>query len=263
MKKNVKILYIILCVLFVGVFIFAGYKLLEGELGYYFARKAYDNLSSSVVSANTSTPSPKEEVEEDEIVLDPEVSPIDVNFDEISKECSDIAAWLYSPTINVINYPVVQFDDNSFYLNHRYDGQYSACGTLFLDCLNMPEFENDNTVIYGHHMNDGSMFAQLVKYSSQEYYDEHPVFYMNTPKYNYRLEVISGYITNDNDETTYKFEFKDDAEAQSFIDYIISKSKFESNFEVSTSDKFCTLSTCTYEYDNARFVVHCKMVAIH
>ena len=261
MKKGTKALYIILCVIFVGIFLFAGYKLLEGEIGYFVARRAYDSLEKRFVSANNK--SKTDNITEEGIVLDPEISPIDVDFEELQLTCPDIAAWIYSPTITIMNYPVVRFDDNSWYLNHRYDGAYSSSGTIFIDCANLPDFKNDNTIIYGHHMNDGSMFAKLVNYKSQDFYDENPVMYINTPTYNYRLELFAGYVTKDDDDLTYKFDFNTEQESQKFIDYAKSKSNFVGKFDVQPGDKFCTLSTCTYEYDNARYVVHARMIPIH
>ena len=260
MSKSAKAIYIILCIILIGIFAFAGYKLLQGELGYYFSRKAYNDLSDSFVTVSTSEK--KDGIGKDEMVLDDEVAPIEVDFAQLSSVCKDMAAWLYCPD-TIINYPVVHAEDNSWYLNHLYDGSWSSSGTLFVDCSNLPNFANDNTIIYGHHMNDGSMFARLLDYANQSYYEAHPVMYLLTPALNYRLELFSGYVTNSSDETTYKFVFSSEDEEQSFIDYARSNSKFQSDVDVKPGDRIITFSTCTYEYDDARFVVHAKMVPIH
>ena len=111
-------------------------------------------------------------------------------------------------------------------------------------------------------MNDGKMLAHLVDYTHQNYYDEHPIMYLNTPEMNYRIELFAGYVTS-MDSDTYKLSFTSDAENQQWLDSVISQSRFQSNVDVKITDKILTLSTCTYDYDDARFVVLGKMVPIH
>ena len=96
----------------------------------------------------------------------------------------------------------------------------------------------------------------------QETYNQHPVFYLNTPDQNYRIELFSAYVTDMNSDT-YKISFATAEENQAWLDSIISQSAFESNVSVKPGDQILTLSTCTYEYDDARFVVHGKMIPIH
>ena len=258
MKKSVKALIIILLIICVAAFVFAGYKLLSKELEYKASEKEYTNLAEQYVKTDN-----VDKKESDEIVLDPEVSPVNVDFDQLLKDYPDIVGWLYSPD-TVINYPVCQYDDNAYYLNRLPNGNYNSGGTLFVDCLNQHNFTDPNTIIYGHHMNDGSMFAKLIDYSYQEYYDEHPVMYLNTPKYNYRIELFAGYVTSaDALDTTYKISFYDDDDFTNVMNTLKGQSKFTCDVEPKPGDKILTLSTCTYEYDNARFVVQGRMVAIH
>ena len=162
----------------------------------------------------------------------------------------------------MINYPVAQAEDNDKYLYNFIDGRYNGSGTLFFDYLCEPDLTSTNTVMYGHHMNDGSMLASLTKYSSQDYYNAHPVMYYNTPTANYRVELFSGYIT-DPGSVSYIVEFGGDYSYQDFLDEVRSLSEFESDVEVTTEDRIMTFSTCTYEYNNARFVLHGKLVEIH
>lgn len=261
MKKSVRVLIIILLILCVGAFLFAGYKLVSKQLEYRASEKTYDSLAEQFVK--TGNKDKKEADGEDEIVLDPEISPVNVDFKQLQADYPDIVAWLYCPE-TAINYPVCQYDDNAYYLNRLPNGQYNSGGTLFVDCLNQKNFADPNTIIYGHHMNDGSMFAKLVDYAYQDYYDKHPVMYLNTPKYNYRIELFAGYVTSaDALDTTYRISFTDDNEYNNVIDQIIAQSKFTSDVKPEPGDKILTLSTCTYEYDNARFVVQGKMVPIH
>ena len=263
MKKSVKAIIIILLIICVGVFLFAGYKLISKEIEYKKAQNFYNDLSSAYTNRNDSedsapkaTPKP-----EDEVILDDEVSPLSTDWDTLLKDYPDIVAWLYSPD-TVINYPVAQYDDNAYYLNRQLNGTYNSSGTLFVECLNSKNFADNNNIIYGHHMNDGSMFASLESYSNQEFYEKHPVMYLNTPKYNYRIELFAAYVTPATSDT-YDITLGDDASWQSYLDTAISSSKFTSDVDVKPGDKIITLSTCTYEYNDARYVVQGKLVPIH
>lgn len=270
MKKSTKVLLTILCIIFVCVFGVSAYKVYETVFapgGYYQSNKNAKAVQQTYVkpaaeSSPTPVPTPAESVQAPEqIVLDPEVSPIEVDFDSLKQRNADIVGWLYSPN-TVINYPVCQTDDNMYYLHKDIDSNYSSYGTLFVECCNQKGFVDKNNIIYGHHMNDGKMLAHLVDYTYQNYYDEHPTMYLNTPEMNYRIELFSGYVTS-MDSDTYKLSFTSDAENQQWLDSVISQSRFQSNVDVKTTDKILTLSTCTYDYDDARFVVLGKMVPIH
>ncbi|MBQ1403377.1 MAG: class B sortase [Oscillospiraceae bacterium] len=273
MKKPVRILFTILCVVFIAVFLFSGYKIYQTVFapgGYYQSNKNAKEVQNTYVKPAeatavpvTPTDAPAEEAApaENQVVLDDEVSPINVDFASLKERNGDACAWIYCPD-TVINYVVVQTEDNMFYLHKDIDSNYSSYGTLFVECMNQKGFKDTNNIIYGHHMNDGKMFAKLIDYSKQETYNQHPVFYLNTPDQNYRIELFSAYVTDMNSDT-YKISFATAEENQAWLDSIISQSAIESNVSVKPGDQILTLSTCTYEYDDARFVVHGKMIPIH
>ena len=173
---------------------------------------------------------------------------------------SDICGWLYCPD-TVISYPVVQAEDNSFYLHRDIDLNYSSYGTLFTEAMSARDFDNDNSIIYGHHMKDGGMFALLVNYAKKDFYEKHPVFYLNTPEMNYRVEVFAAFLT-DMYSDAYNNSFDSDEEMQAWLDAAKEQSAIETDVEVVPGDRVLTLSTCTYEYDTARYVVMGKMIPI-
>ena len=266
MKKPVKILLIILCVIFLCIFGFSGYKLYSIMHEYKVAADTYNNLSGQFVtvgpsadrSAQQKTPGSEEEEEE---ILDPEISPISVDFEGLLLTSTDVIGWIYGPD-TVINYPVVMAEDNYYYLHRYIDGEYSGGGSIFADCLCERDFSLKNTILYGHHMNDGSMFASLRSYHQEGYYEEHPVLYLNTPKRNYRIEVFAGYIT-DADSDSYNVSFPSDEEFLKWIEKLRSQSDFATDVEIGAKDRIITLSTCSYEYYDARYVVQGKLVPIH
>ncbi len=256
MKKSVKILLTVLCVLFVCIFAFSGYKLYSIMHEYKVAEKMYDGLSGQYVTTNN-----KETNAETDPLTNEEKSPISVDFDTLRQQNEDIAGWLYSAE-TAINYPVVMPEDNFYYLHRFIDGSYNVGGTLFIDCLCEGDFSGTNTVIYGHNMNDGSMFASIREYRTQEYYDAHPKMYLNTPEQNYRIEIFAGYVT-DADSDTYSISFPNAASYLEFLDKMHSQSDFESDVELGVDDRIITLSTCSYEFSDARYVLQGKLVPIN
>lgn len=181
-----------------------------------------------------------------------EALPIIVDFEALQKINPDIVAWIYSPD-TVINYPIVQGTDNAYYLHRLVNGQKNANGTLFMDCANSGKLAGENTIIYGHHMKNGSMFASLEKYKKQAYYEEHPVLYLLTPEKSYRLIVFAGFVTA-SDSDVYTLQFGD-AGRQDWIDRAKRQSDFQTDVQVGEDEPVVTLSTCDYTYEDARYVV--------
>lgn len=143
--------------------------------------------------------------------------------------------------------------DNDYYLHRLVNGQKNAGGTLFMDCNNEKTFTDDNTIIYGHHMKNGSMFAGLEKYKEQSYYDAHPVLYLLTPEKSYRLVVFAGFVTA-SDSSVYTLQFPD-GDRQSWIEKALKQSDFQTDVQVAADEPVVTLSTCDYTYEDARYVV--------
>jgi sortase B len=180
---------------------------------------------------------------------------LNVDFDYLLGQNEDIKAWIYSPD-TVINYPVLQSSDNDFYIHRLADKTYNNAGSLFMDYRNSSDFSDYLTIIYGHHMKNGAMFGTLSSYKKQDYYDKHPIIYLTTPNDSYALELIAGFVTNA-DSKTYIIP-QSIKERDEFVNSSIKQSAFDAGFDVSSlsdTDRLVMLSTCSYEYENARFVV--------
>lgn len=178
----------------------------------------------------------------------------EVDFAALREVNPDIVGWLYSEG-TPIHYPVVQGQDNDFYLHHLFDGSEGHCGTIFLETQNERDFSDPHSILYGHHMKDGSMFKSLKGYQEQSYYEEHPVLLLETPEQWYRLEVFAGYVAS-TDSHAWQLDFADAQERQSWLDEQVKKSDFHSDVMPGPGDRILTLSTCSYEFQNARYVVH-------
>ena len=161
----------------------------------------------------------------------------------------------------MINYPIAQTEDNFTYLDHLLSGEMNANGTIFIDCQNAKDFSDKNTLVYGHNMNDGSMFASLRNYRDAAYYPEHPCLYISTPEKNFRLDLFAGLVTEP-DSFVYARQFDEDEQFLAYVESAKAESTFQSDVEVGIEDKICVLSTCTYEFNDARYVVIGKLVEI-
>lgn len=234
----------VITVCLVGIILVSGYKIGKTLWDYQVAKSAYTNISEKTAK------------------VDPKQFTGVVDWKALKKVNPDVQGWLYQKG-TVINYPVVQGTDNDTYLHTRFDKQWSGGGTLFVDYRMEKGFKGFNSIIYGHHMKDGSMFRSIRGYTKEEgYYDKHKTLELATPHGNYHLVVLSAFITKATDENTYKMTY-DEAEKQAYIDRAWEQSELpitRDSVDVTKDDRLVTLSTCAYDYEEARYIVMCKMV---
>lgn len=239
MKKVIKIILLAICLC---VFIFSAYNIYK-YLSEENANKKLNNELMEKAIIETPNDNNDNAQENEDILL------ISVDFSVLKQENEDIVGWLYLED-SPINYPVVQSNDNDYYLRRLVNGEYNIAGSLFMDYRNDSNLENNNTIIYGHNMKNNTMFGSLQEYKSQDYYDNHKVMYYFTPEKNYIIELFTGY-TISVESDIYDLSVIDSSK----LEELISKSDFESNTKVTEEDKIITLSTCAYEYDGARYIV--------
>ncbi len=182
------------------------------------------------------------------------VQTIGADFGALNDINSDVVAWISIPGTK-LDYPVTQCSDNSYYLDHLFTGESNVCGCVFLDCRNSGDFSSRHSVIYGHRMNDGTMFSCVQNYKAQSYYEGHPTATLCTPSGNYTIEFFSGYVTEASGEP-WKLNFSSDEDYSEWIDSILEKSDFEAGVTPSGSDRVITFSTCSHAFENARYVLH-------
>lgn len=239
-------LVIILCI----VFFSSMAMIIKTMLEYRTIDALYENSAKEFTIAVDKGLSEETEEESDAV-------PITVDFKALQKVNEDVVGWIYCEGTD-INYPVLQGTDNIFYLSHTYDKKSARAGSIFVEALNTSDFEDSNTIIYGHHMKNGSMFATLEKWQEQEYYEEHPVFWLLTPEQTYRILLFSGYTTTADSDTYIIFQ----GGGPEFEDYLrasCQNSDFEADVEWDVNKKFVVLSTCSYVFEDARYVLHGMM----
>ncbi len=288
MKRLVIMLCIMLCAI---VMLCTGALAVRNVLEYTVGDSSYDQLSkqiSQAAPANTqsameadapeqNTGTPPQSLEKqgalDSAAMIPQPSPtptnppipasvadVSIDFSSLKAINPDITAWIVAPG-TVIQYPVAHGRDNSYYLTHLYNGKRNANGTIFIDCDNSPNFSDDNTILYGHHMKSGKMFASLEGYKRQSYYDQHPCVYLFTADGAYEVQLFAG-IVQDGREGSLIKKFADQKDMESTISKWRSESTFKSETTVLEGDRLVSLATCTYDYHNARFFVIGKLVKI-
>ncbi len=172
---------------------------------------------------------------------------------EMKEEYPNLVGWIRCDGIQ-IDYPIMQADDNSYYLNHLPDGTTNKLGSIFLDQSDNGNFTSEVSVIYGHMMKSGEMFGTLKNYRKQEYYDKHSEMKIYTMDGEKNIKLLAAYLV-DGSSNPFPEEF-DTSEA--FYDYmkeIQSKSFFDSEDNVTFGDKLIILSTCAYDFDQARLAI--------
>ena len=192
-------------VFIVSIVVFVGALAALGAIGYqYWAQQnAYSGLEEYA------------EVDDNSNLA---LSDLKVDWDGLRAINPDIVAWVYVPG-TPINYPVVQGSDNQEYLHKAFDGStgwLASAGTIFLDASNTSDLSDQNNALYGHHMNDGSMFASLADFENQDTFDSHRDIYVLTPQGNYRLKTFALVKTTGSDAIV-QTSFANDASYQAYV----------------------------------------------
>jgi sortase B len=172
----------------------------------------------------------------------------------------DYSCWIFCPD-SQIDYPVVHGEDNSFYLHRMFNGDYNSCGTLFMDYRNLPDFQDPNTLIYGHHMRNGSMFKSITYYAEQSYYEAHPFMLIVAPAEISVVAMFAGYTTDKRDHC-YDIAISDEEDMRAFVAEAMEKSDFVSETVIEPGDRLVTLSTCAYAFENARYIAIGKLCPV-
>lgn len=182
-----------------------------------------------------------------------------VNFTAVSEENQDIYAWIYIPDSD-IDYPVLQHPtDNSFYLNHNVDGSRGYPGCIYSENYNAKDFSDPNTVLYGHNMKSGLMFAGLHRFEEETYFAEHPYIYIFTPERLYVYEVFAA-CEFSNLHILLNYDFTKETGFLQYLEDIaelsLSGGNLRDDLEVTAEDHILTLSTCVQERPEERYLVH-------
>ena len=240
------------------VFLFAAWQLVSIFVGYKQGSDEYKDLEQFVAEEE---PEPKPIEASGGIAADvEEEKPLTetisrASFDELKAINSDIVGWIEFENID-INYPVVQTGDNDYYLTHTVKNTRNSVGAIFVEYTNNADFQDDNTIIYGHNMKNGSMFGLLKKYKDPSYYQANQFFWIYTPQGDYMYQIFSCHEAEPESET-YTNGFGSKESYASYLQTIKDLSLYDTGVAVTSDDKIVSLSTCTKD-KGVRFVVHAK-----
>lgn len=178
-----------------------------------------------------------------------------VDFEKLKQMNNQIVAWLKVNGTKV-EYPVVQAEDNDYYLNHNLDKKYNVGGWVFADYRNKLDGTDKNIIIYGHNMKDGSMFGTLKSILTEDWYNNEQNYIIDliTEKEEQKYEVFSVYQIKSEDYYI-KTEFSNE-DFGKFVEKLRDRSVKDFNIEVTSEDSILTLSTCGS--NNSRVVLHAK-----
>lgn len=249
----------LLTLLYLAVFLYSSFALVKYLYTYYEASKSL----KEVQAIYETTLETLGEESEDEVILPEDLLSkymIRPQFEDLQAVNEHIVGWV-SVDGTKLNNPILQTDNNDFYLDHNFKDNYSRAGSVFMDYRNDVTDMSRNTILYGHAMKNGTMFGSLDSYLQQDYANAHSKIYMDTLYEGYDVEVFAAY------ETTIDFyyietEFTTDDAFLKFIEEVKDRSVIQMDVEIGAADKIITLSTCkdSVMSDDHRFVVQGKLV---
>ncbi len=169
----------------------------------------------------------------------------------------DAVGWLYIPD-TAINYPIMQGGDNDFYLHHAYDGSSLQAGSIFLDYRCENRFMNPVNIVYGHNMRNGSMFAGVLNFADPAFFENHRYGWLATSETVYRIDFFSCAKAHMDDEL-----YDGSMPVDEWMSHLSDVSVVLENADFSGNDRFISLSTCSYEFENARTILTGKLVEMN
>ncbi|MGL5477637.1 MAG: class B sortase [Clostridium sp.] len=228
MKKKIRILINLILII---TLIYSAYKIINKYYNYHKDVKKYESIQDK--------------------------SPFVNKNNDFKTENSDYLGWIKIENTN-IDYPVMQGEDNQFYLQRDFRKDKNISGSIFLDYRNNIS-KDKNLILYGHNMRNGSMFSEINKFKDKDFFNEDNKIELILGDEKRTYEVFSVYADNA-DDYYLNTEFKDYDEFKSYIESEKNKSWYKKNIKFTRKDKIITLSTCSYEGDNYRTVVYAKEI---
>lgn len=186
--------------------------------------------------------------------------PRTIDFDSLRALNNEVVGWVSINGTN-IDYPVLQGADNDYYINHGANKTENKAGAIFLDFYNDAGFKDQNTVIYGHNMKDGSMFADLHKFEKTDFAAGHPYVYIYTPGGAETIYKVFAAYTTPEDSFTYTINFADENSFDNYIKKARETSDITNDTEIGSGDSIITLSTCVQGQDTSRYVIQAVKVS--
>ena len=257
-----KKIYIVLMIVFaIGFFVCMG-LFIHNKIVEKKAEEKYEELLDMQLeqSIEESELSVQEEIEEEDILttLGIEIPEKTLDFEKLQEENEHIYAWIYIPGTKV-DYPILQHPtEESYYLDRNLDGSRGYPGCIYTDYLNEKDFSDNNTVIYGHNMKDGTMFGELHKFEDKAFFEENKYAYIYTPEKIYVYEIFAAYEFSDL-HLLYGYDMDNPEIFEIYLDSVFNtrgmNAHIRSTSTVTKEDKIITLSTCIGNKPKNRYLI--------
>lgn len=225
---------------------------------YLLQRNAGDQYEE--IREEVGTGVPEEEPE-------PEDTPVEIpiDFAALQERNPDVYAWITVPGTSV-DYPILQSEtDNSYYLTHTIDGEEKPEGSIYTENYNSKDFEDPNTIIYGHNMKNGSMFRTLHDYMDKSFFDTNREVIIYTPDAIRHYQIFAAYLY-DNRHILQSYDFSNPDVYQQYLNEIFSirdmNSFIDTDTAVGVDDKIITMSTCYGTQHDVRYIVQAVLISI-
>lgn len=192
---------------------------------------------------------------------EPSVHVCPIDFSALRARYPDVTAWL-TGCGGEIDTPVMQGADNAYYLEHLPDGTRNRLGAAFLDSENRPSFTDDQSFLFGHHMDaGGGVFSPLLHYQDAGYWREAPRFILHTPDGCYAAEVFAAFVIQER-AYPYEREFSSAGAMRTFLNEACARSQIETSVHPAPGDRILTLCTCTSKTNDLRYVVCTRLAPL-
>ncbi len=270
MRNKIRVLLLLVFIFCFGMFIRLEFQKQKAEESY---KRAEELAAETTVTEATTERQTEEPTETETEPVTEEVPKVwrakaveeDPYMEELSQKDlaplrevnPDVLGWIWIPDTQV-DYPIMDGEDNDYYLEHTWDRQPSLAGSIGLECMNSSDLSDFNTLLYGHRMKNETMFGSLKHYNRMEYYQAHPYVYILDDSGVHRYEVFSAY-TAPVDGDTFLYGFLNEAHMLSFLEYCKTNSVIDIDVNLTPNDRILTLVTCTGNGYEARWVVHARL----
>ena len=250
---------IIMAAAFAAIFLYSGLMLRQHHVEQTKTAEAFSSVADLVLKE------PEEYLTESIPVAEEPAVPMTARekYTEVYAANSDFVGWI-SIEGTAIDYPVMQsIDRPNFYLRRGFDKEYSKHGVPYIqeDCV---VGNSDNLIIYGHHMNDGSMFADLCSYKSRDFWQTHPTIQFDTMEEFGVYEIVAVFKTVVYSQNGFRYfdyvELNEPARFDAYIARCKAMSLYDTGVNAKYGDKLITLSTCEYSHENGRMIVVARKV---
>lgn len=262
-NKIIKVLMIVCILCSVGCGGYLAYYYISSAIG----EKAVDELRSRIITEDANDNHEKNEKLPDMVEING-VS-IQKKFQNLYQDNPDFVGWLRIADTH-IDYPVMQTSSSKeggeYYIHRNFEGEYSSAGMLFVDSNCQLNPATDNIIVYGHNMNAGTMFHDLLQYEEDGFYEMHKTFSFDTIYEDGEYEVVAffrGEILPDESDDFKYYEFVNAGSEEEFLSYVAQikeMSMVDTGVEVEYGDTLLTLSTCAYHVKDGRFAVIAKRI---